>query len=97
MRRRYLVTYDISDDKRRDCVFKTLKDWGDHVQYSVFLCELNPREYALLKGELQRLVHQRKDQVLILDLGLADNTFEIGQGLDCVGFAYSPPQRVMVV
>ncbi|HUT57607.1 MAG TPA: CRISPR-associated endonuclease Cas2, partial [Phycisphaerae bacterium] len=40
MRRRYLVTYDISDDKRRDLVFKTLRDRGDHVQFSVFLCEL---------------------------------------------------------
>jgi len=97
MRRRYLVTYDISDDKRRERVFKTLRDCGDHVQFSVFLCELNPREYALLKGQLQEFVHHREDQVLILDLGLADNTFEIGQGLDYVGFAYSPPQRVMVV
>ena len=97
MRRRYLITYDISDDKRRNCVFKTLRDWGDHVQFSVFLCELNRREYALLKGRLQEFVHKRDDQVLILDLGLADNTLEIGQGLDYVGFAYSPPQRVMVV
>lgn len=97
MRRRYLVTYDISDDKRRDRVFKTLRDQGDHVQFSVFLCELNPREYALLKGQLQEFVHKRKDQVLILDLGLADDILEIGQGLDCVGFAYNPPQRVTVV
>jgi CRISPR-associated protein Cas2 len=43
-RRRYLVTYDISDDKRRDQVFQTLRDNGDHAQYSVFFCELTPRE-----------------------------------------------------
>jgi len=97
MRRRYLVTYDISDDKRRNRVFKTLRDRGDHVQFSVFLCELNAREYAMLKGELKEFVHQRKDQVLILDLGSADDILEVGQGLDCIGFAYSPPQRVMVV
>lgn len=97
MRRRYLITYDISDDKRRNRVFKTLRDRGDHVQFSVFLCELNPREYAFLKGQLHEFVHQRQDQVLILDLGLADDILEIGQGLDCVGFAYNPPQRVMVV
>ncbi len=97
MRRRYLITYDISDDKRRNGVFKSLRNRGDHVQFSVFLCELNPKEYALLKGQLQEFVHQKEDQVLILDLGLADNTFEIGQGLDCVGFAYRPPQRVMIV
>jgi len=97
MRRRYLVTYDISDDKRRDRVFKALRDRGDHVQFSVFLCELNPREHAALKGLLQEYVHQREDQVLILDLGAADNALEIGQGLECVGVAYRPPQRVIVV
>jgi CRISPR-associated protein Cas2 len=97
MRRRYLVTYDISDDKRRDRVFKTLRDRGDHVQFSVFLCELNAREYALLKGELQQYVHHKEDQVLLLDLGSADEVFEIGQGLECVGSAYCPPQRIVVV
>lgn len=97
MRRRYLITYDISDDKRRDRIFKTLRDRGDHVQFSVFLCELNPREHATLKGELQQYVHQRDDQVLILDLGPAENVLEIGQGMECVGFAYCPPQRIVVV
>jgi CRISPR-associated protein Cas2 len=97
MRRRYFITYDISDDKRRDRVFKTLRNRGDHVQFSVFLCELNAREYALLKGELQQYVHQRDDQVLLLDLGPAENVFEIGQGMECVGSAYCPPQRIMVV
>ena len=38
MRRRFLITYDISDDKRRNNVFKALRDCGDHVQYSVFIC-----------------------------------------------------------
>ena len=31
-RRRYLVTYDISDDKRRDEVFKLCRQQGDHTQ-----------------------------------------------------------------
>jgi CRISPR-associated protein Cas2 len=97
MRRRYLVTYDISDDKRRDRVFKALRNRGDHVQFSVFLCELNDREHALLKGELQEFVHHREDQVLFLDLGSADDPLEIGQGLECVGFAYCPPQRIVVI
>ena len=97
MRRRYLVTYDIADDKRRNLVFKALRDRGDHVQYSVFLCELNDKEYAFLKGQLQECVHHRDDQVLFLDLGLADITLDIGQGIDYIGSAYNPPQRVLVV
>ena len=97
MRRRYLITYDISDNKRRNCVFKALYNCGDHVQYSVFICELNSREYASLKGELQQTVHQKEDQILILDLGSAENILEIGEGLHCIGFPYSPPPRVRIV
>ncbi|HER34002.1 MAG TPA: CRISPR-associated endonuclease Cas2 [Halothiobacillaceae bacterium] len=97
MRRRYLVTYDVSDDKRRNRIFQTLMDRGDHVQYSVFLCELDAREHASLKGELQQYVHCREDQVLLLDLGSADNPLEIGQGLESIGLPYRPPQRVVVV
>ena len=30
-RNRFLVTYDITADRRRDRVFKALKDVGDHL------------------------------------------------------------------
>lgn len=36
----YLISYDIPDDRRRVRVAKTLKDYGDRVQYSVFECIL---------------------------------------------------------
>ena len=97
MRRRYLVTYDVSDDKRRNRVFKTLLGCGDHVQFSVFLCEMNDMEKASMKDKLKQCVHQRTDQVLILDLGSAENPLEVGNGMECVGFAYTPPGRVTVV
>lgn len=94
-RRHFLITYDVSDDKRRNRVFETLRDHGDHVQYSVFLCDLNPTELALLRGRLCENINLRDDQVLILDLGLAENSLD--QCIECVGQAYHPPQRVMVV
>jgi len=95
MRRRYLFTYDISDDKRRSAVFKALRDSGDHAQYSVFFCELNPAELAGLKAVLDGVIHHDDDQVLILDLGPRVNPLE--QGLQCVGRVYQPPSRVLVV
>ena len=97
MRRRYLVTYDVSDDKRRTRIFHTLMGRGDHVQFSVFLCEVNEREKAMLSAELRQHVHPRADQVLILDLGPADRPLEIGKGLECIGSAYVPSTRVLVV
>ena len=95
MRRRYLVTYDVSDDKRRTRIFETLRDHGDHAQYSVFFCELNAAELAELRGQLTEQVHHREDQILILDLGQAANPLEAG--LQCLGRAYLPPGRVLVV
>jgi len=95
MRRRYLFTYDVSDDKRRALVFKTLRDFGDHAQYSVFFCELTDRELATLKAKLDGAVHHDDDQVLILDLGPQAEPLE--RGLQAVGRGYDPPSRVVVV
>jgi len=94
-RRHYLLSYDIADDKRRTKVFKTLEAWGDHAQYSVFFSELSSTELARLKSRLDRLIHHGDDQILILDLG-PDST-PVEQGLQCLGRAYHPPVRVVVV
>lgn len=72
MRKIFLVTYDICDDKRLRRVFKTMRNWGDHLQYSVFECQLNPTELLRLKSELNQLINNAHDQVLFIDLGPAN-------------------------
>lgn len=94
-RHHYLVTYDVSDDKRRNEVFKTLKDQGDHAQYSVFICALTQSELAALRGRLTSAIHHREDQVLILDLGSVDRSLDLS--LECIGKSYCPTTRVLVV
>lgn len=94
-RKRFLVTYDVSDDKRRTQIFKTLYAYGDHAQYSVFFCELNAREYAELYGKLRKALHDKEDQILILDLGPAANPLDAG--LQCLGKPYRPTSTVFVV
>ena len=69
MRRTYLVTYDIADDKRLKRVFKTMRNHGDHLQYSVFECQLNGRDLARCRADLSSVIDHRKDQVLFVDLG----------------------------
>ncbi len=95
MRKRYLIAYDVSDDKRRTAIFKTLMGNGDHVQFSVFLCQLSDVELARLKGQLAESVNARQDQVVVLDLGPADS--DLASRLECIGKSYSPPARVMVI
>ena len=51
MRNRYIVTYDITDDRRRTAVYKCLRGFGDHLQYSVFRCDLVDRRRGVRPPE----------------------------------------------
>jgi len=69
MRYSYIVTYDICEPKRLRLVFKTMRNWGDHLQYSVFECQLTSSELTKLKDELKAIIHEDEDQVLFVNLG----------------------------
>ena len=58
-----VVSYDIPDDRRRTRVMKTLKDYGAHVQYSVFECDLKPKDLKRMRERLERLIDKRQDNV----------------------------------
>jgi CRISPR-associated protein Cas2 len=95
LRTRYIVTYDISDDDRRTAVFKTLRGYGDHIQYSVFRCDLSESERATLIAVLHPLIEHREDQILLIDLGPVD-----GRAATCVtaiGRRYLARERTVVV
>lgn len=71
MRRDYLVCYDIADAKRLRRVFKTMRGFGDAMQYSVFRCALTAQERALMIEALQGAFHAKEDRLMIVDLGQA--------------------------
>jgi CRISPR-associated protein Cas2 len=52
----YVVAYDISDDKRRTKVHKTLSGFGQWTQYSLFECHLSEKQYLKLRQKLDRLL-----------------------------------------
>lgn len=72
MRISYLVCYDISDEKRLRKVFKTMRNYGDHLQYSVFECQLTSTDLVRCRAELAEIIHHDEDQVLFVDLGPAE-------------------------
>jgi CRISPR-associated protein Cas2 len=94
-RRHFLITYDISDDKRRTKVFHLLQGNGDHAQFSVFLCQLNPTELASLRASLQPLINSAEDQVMIVDLGKVNSDEALR--LETMRQPYVPPTRTMIV
>lgn len=68
-RTRYLVSYDISDAKRLRRVHKKVKEFGWPMQYSVFVCDLDPVEMLLLKQEVTAIIHHGEDSVAFVNLG----------------------------
>lgn len=72
MRMSYLVCYDISDEKRLRKVFKAMRNYGDHLQYSVFECQLTTMDLARCRNQLSEIIHHQQDQVLFVSLGPAE-------------------------
>jgi CRISPR-associated protein Cas2 len=50
-------------------VFKTMRGFGEHLQYSVFRCELTETRLVSLRDRLQSIIHQGEDSVLFARLG----------------------------
>ncbi len=76
MRSSYLVCYDITDDKRLKKVFKAMRGYGDHLQYSVFECQFTPPDLVRCRAELGAIIDHSEDQVLFVDLGPSEGRGE---------------------
>lgn len=59
----FIVSYDIQDDRRRTKVMKTLKNYGQWVQYSVFECDLDEADYLKLRARLSKFISDEEDSV----------------------------------
>lgn len=95
MRQVYIVTYDISDDRRRDQVFRILRGVGDHLQFSVFRCEASGTELVRLKGRLRDAINSAEDQVLFADLGPSDG--RATTAIAAIGRGYTHPERHAII
>lgn len=92
----YVVTYDISCPKRWRKVFQTLHGFGEHVQLSVFRCDLTPERYVRLRNALDRVIHHEEDQVILVKLGRS--TPKVIGGIDVLGRprTFEPPSPTVV-
>jgi CRISPR-associated protein Cas2 len=80
----YLISYDISDNKRRAKIAKLLEGFGQRVLESVFECDLNPRAYTVLRTRLNKRIRPTEgDQMRIYRMcaNCIGNAEVIGSGL----------------
>ncbi len=76
---RYIVAYDISNDKIRTRVSKVLKSYGSRAQFSVFLVDLSDVKAQRMTASVEGIIDPKVDSVMICDLGavksLSDKRF----------------------
>ena len=96
MRNRYIVSYDIADAKRLRRVHRTMRGFGDPLQYSVFRCDLSATERILLLEALTPILNHREDQVMLINLGQTDTRG--AENIETLGRALAQePERLAVI
>ncbi len=89
----YLLTYDITDDKRRPKIAKIMESVGDRVQHSVFEAYLTQPELDKLLKRVKKVLSARDDSLRVYQLCAAcrEKVRTEGQG------KVTPPPGVMIV
>ena len=95
MRNRFLVCYDVSDSKRLARTYRKMNGFGDPAQYSVFICDLSPKERVLLEEALTEVLNLKEDRALIVDLGPSEG--RRSKSLTTMGKARDLPRRAAVI
>lgn len=90
-----IVCYHICDPKRLRQVYQPMRGFGDHLQLSVFRCDLSPAEKVRMMASLEDLVHHGEDQVLIVPLGPPSGRNP--SSMETVGLPLAHPERHTVV
>lgn len=92
MKQFVVVSYDVPDDKRRTKIMKTLKGFGDHVQYSVFDCLLEPKDLAELHKRLAKLVKLQEDSIRFYYINQSD----VGR-IEVMGIGGVVEERIFII
>jgi CRISPR-associated protein Cas2 len=83
----YGVVYDITQDRRGNKIFKTMKKFGVAKQRSYFECSLDDKELGKMVEVLKTLIDPETDRLKVLplheniyekavSLGIGDDFFE---------------------
>jgi CRISPR-associated protein Cas2 len=89
----YLITYDISCNKRRKKVSDLLEGYGQRVQLSVFECVLTVEKYHELRQRLIQRLKETEDSVRFYPLSRHTlNQVEVIGGTPVL----SPPGSIVI-
>lgn len=61
----YVVAYDITNNKRRNQLFKLMKQFGANAQRSVFECDVNTDTFSELMPRIRDIIDIKEDDIKI--------------------------------
>ncbi len=87
---RYVICYDISNNKRRKKVADILDSYGDRIQNSVFEMVASDKIFQICLKKVKQSIDQKNDQIAVyklcascnrkaLYLGVASDSCRIGE------------------
>lgn len=91
----YIVAYDICDPKRLRAVYKTMRGFGEHWQYSVFRCELTRAQKVVMITQLSEIINDSEDQIMIAPLG--PPTGHNAQSIETLGVPLPRTERIAYI
>ncbi len=59
-----VISYDLTNDRRRTKIHQALKNYGAWIQYSVFECDISKVEYLKLRHRLEGLIKEEEGDSL---------------------------------
>ncbi len=95
MRNKYLVSYDIRDEKRLSRVFNKMKGYGEPIQYSVFICDLSLKEKVLMVTAMKEIINNLEDSIIIIEIGSSDR--KINDIIEVIGKPPEIPERKSII
>ena len=60
-----VVAYDIPDNRRRAKLFKAMKGFGIHTQFSVFECQLTEPNFLRMLSAIETLIKHNEDDIKV--------------------------------
>ncbi len=82
LRKRFIIAYDISDNRKRNKIFNLLKDYnGNPLQKSVFECMLKKESLTELSEKIVAVIDRKEDSVIIFPLCKMCNDNKLSLGI----------------
>jgi len=93
-----VVSYDVADEKRLRRIFKLLRGYGEHIQYSVFLCQLTDKDKVVLSEKISDILHLKEDQAILMTLGpVNEKRYSLPENWKVIGHPLNLADRSVMI